>query len=213
MSRSIWTDRHFLLSEKRAEEEIYPPSGEWFAALDATPDEVKVVILGQDPYHGPGQAHGLSFLSAVVSVSPPSKYFPRVGVGSKCEPPVMEISLAGQHGVLMLNSVLTVERGRAGSHQGKGWGLLPMQSFRSLIDDRCRWYFCYGGTGAAKGATIDKATPLRVGRSASSPYLLTGDSWGVGISVRPIASSWSIMLTSGLVLFCVTAHYRCDSSA
>ncbi|GIR82913.1 MAG: hypothetical protein CM15mP84_06610 [Cellvibrionales bacterium] len=107
----------------------------------------------------------------------------------------------------MLNSVLTVERGRAGSHQGKGWELFTDAYSGPLIDDLAGGISVMGAQAQRKGATIDTAAIacwlLRIPRH----YLLTGDSWGAGISVRPIASSWSIIAARGLVLFFVTAHY------
>jgi uracil-DNA glycosylase len=115
----------FLLAEKAASKTIFPKASNWFRALDLTPlDQVRVVILGQDPYHGPGQAHGLCF-SVPPGVRPPPSLaniykelesdlgIPRASHG------FLE-SWAGQ-GVLLLNSVLTVEMGRAASHQKRGW--------------------------------------------------------------------------------------------
>ena len=121
--------RTFLTDEKRAGKEIFPPGKEIFAALDNTPlSDVKVVIIGQDPYHGPNQAHGLCFSVRAGVRLPPSliNIFKEI----QAEYPAEERRLDGsagclepwaQQGVLMLNAVLTVERGRAGSHQGRGW--------------------------------------------------------------------------------------------
>ena len=115
----------FLRAEKAAGKTIYPPGSQIFAALDTTPfDEVKVVILGQDPYHGPGQAHGLCFSVGPGVAVPPSLQnifkeisrdldLPRPRHGS--------LTAWASQGVLLLNAVLTVERGLPGSHQGKGW--------------------------------------------------------------------------------------------
>ena len=152
--------RHFLLSEKRSGKEIYPPSGEWFAALDATPpDEVKVVILGQDPYHGPGQAHGLSFSVSGGQRIPPSlqNIFRELASDLGCEPPSHgDLSGWAAQGVLMLNSVLTVERGRAGSHQGKGWELFT-DAVIQVINRRPLpvVFLLWGAQAQRKGATID----------------------------------------------------------
>lgn len=117
--------RDFLMAERGAGKTIYPRPSNWFRALDLTPlDAVKVVILGQDPYHGPGQAHGLSF-SVEPGVPPPPSLR---NIFKELE---ADIGLArpshgflehwARQGVLLLNSALTVEQGRAGSHQGKGW--------------------------------------------------------------------------------------------
>ena len=152
--------RHFLLSEKRSGKEIYPPSGEWFAALDATPpDEVKVVILGQDPYHGPGQAHGLSFSVSGGQRIPPSlqNIFRELASDLGCEPPSHgDLSGWAEQGVLLLNSVLTVERGHAGSHQGKGWELFT-DAVIQVINRRPLpvVFLLWGAQAQRKGATID----------------------------------------------------------
>ena len=117
--------RAFLLAEKAAGKQIFPKGSEWFRALDLTPlDKVRVVILGQDPYHGPGQAHGLCF-SVQPGVRPPPSLanvykelqsdlgIPRANHGF--------LEHWAQQGVLLLNSVLTVEMAKAASHQKKGW--------------------------------------------------------------------------------------------
>lgn len=115
----------FLRAEKARGKEIYPPGKQLFAALDAVPpDEVKVVVLGQDPYHGPGQAHGLSFSVPRNQKVPPSlqnmfkELVDDVGINT---PSHGDLSSWAAQGVLLLNSSLTVERGLAGSHQGRGW--------------------------------------------------------------------------------------------
>jgi len=115
----------FLRAEAAAGKAIYPPRGTRLAALQLTPlDAVKVVILGQDPYHGPGQAHGLSFSVQDGVRVPPSLLniykelesdlgLPRARSGN--------LTRWAEQGVLLLNAVLTVEDGRPASHQGKGW--------------------------------------------------------------------------------------------
>jgi uracil-DNA glycosylase len=117
--------KDFLLAEKAAGKRIFPKGGEWFGALDLTPlDRVRVVILGQDPYHGLDQAHGLCF-SVRPGVRPPPSL---VNIYKELEadlgvPPARHGFLEhwAEQGVLLLNSVLTVEMGRAASHQGRGW--------------------------------------------------------------------------------------------
>jgi uracil-DNA glycosylase len=115
----------FLKSEEAAGKQIYPPRGLRLAALDLTPlDQVKVVILGQDPYHGPGQAHGLCFSVPEGVRVPPSL----VNIYKELEsdlglprPTHGNLSNWAKQGVLLLNNSLTVEDGRAGSHAGLGW--------------------------------------------------------------------------------------------
>jgi uracil-DNA glycosylase len=115
----------FLQTEKASGQAIYPPGSRIFAALDATPfDSVRAVILGQDPYHGPGQAHGLCFSVPPGIAKPPSLVnihqelhddlgFPIPSHGS--------LERWATHGVLLLNTCLTVRAGQPLSHQGKGW--------------------------------------------------------------------------------------------
>ena len=150
----------FLRSEKAAGKRIHPDGSQIFAALEATPfDQVKVVILGQDPYHGPGQAHGLCFsVPAGVDV-PPSLLnifkelerdlgLPRPGHGN--------LQAWARQGVLLLNAVLTVEGGRAGAHQGKGWEGFTDHVIQTLSRERDGLVFMLWASYAqAKGRVID----------------------------------------------------------
>jgi uracil-DNA glycosylase len=117
--------KRFLVGEREAGKRIFPAGSNWFRALDLTPlDEVKVVILGQDPYHGPGQAHGLCF-SVPDGVRPPPSL---VNIYKELEsdlgirrPAHGFLEHWAKQGVLLLNSVLTVEMGLAASHRDHGW--------------------------------------------------------------------------------------------
>ncbi|MFM5894598.1 MAG: uracil-DNA glycosylase [Novosphingobium sp.] len=115
----------FLKAEETAGKPIYPPRGSRLAALELTPlDAVKVVILGQDPYHGPGQAHGLSFSVQPGVRVPPSLvniYKERQADLGLPRPAHGNLSNWAKQGVLLLNNALTVEDGKPASHQGKGW--------------------------------------------------------------------------------------------
>lgn len=117
--------KDFLIAEKAAGQRIFPKGGEWFRAMDLTPlGSVRVVILGQDPYHGPGQAHGLCFSVQPGVAIPPSLVNIYKELGSD-----LGIPRAGhgflehwaKQGVLLLNSVLTVRMGQAASHRERGW--------------------------------------------------------------------------------------------
>ncbi len=125
-SKSYMFDlRAFLLAEKAEGKEIYPKGNQWFHALDATPlEKVRVVVLGQDPYHGEGQAHGLCF-SVQPGVRPPPSLvniFKEMKTDLDLDAPGHGCLEAwATQGVLLLNSVLTVEANRAASHAGKGW--------------------------------------------------------------------------------------------
>ncbi|TDQ64098.1 uracil-DNA glycosylase [Maritalea mobilis] len=115
----------FLLDRKSQNAVIFPAGSNYFRALDLTPlDNVKVVILGQDPYHGPGQAHGLSFSVRPGVRIPPSliNIYKEIERDLGLAPPRHGfLESWAKQGVLLLNSVLTVEQGQAGAHQGKGW--------------------------------------------------------------------------------------------
>ncbi|NID04583.1 uracil-DNA glycosylase [Luteibacter jiangsuensis] len=150
----------FLRSEKARGKTIYPPGPEIFNAFTHTPfDKVRVVILGQDPYHGPGQAHGLSFSVRPSVRVPPSLQnmfkeiedclgIPRPDHG--CLTPWAD------RGVLLLNAVLTVEAGNAGSHQGKGWEGFTDAAIDALNREREGLVFMLWGSHAQrKGQLID----------------------------------------------------------
>ncbi|MGH8114598.1 MAG: uracil-DNA glycosylase [Rhodanobacteraceae bacterium] len=152
--------REFLRAEKRAGKRIYPPGPQIFAALDTTPfDAVQVVILGQDPYHGPGQAHGLCFSVRPGVQVPPSlqNIFAEIerdlGIA---RPDHGCLTPWARRGVLLLNSVLTVQARLAGSHQGKGW-----EGFTDMVVDELNRereglvFLLWGSYAQAKGRLID----------------------------------------------------------
>ncbi len=139
---------------------IYPPGPQIFAAFDATPfDAVKVVILGQDPYHGPGQAHGLCFSVLPGVPVPPSldNIYKELAQDTGFARPDHGCLLPwARQGVLLLNSVLTVEAGQAGSHQGKGWEGFTDHVVDVLNREREHLVFLLWGSYAQKkGAVID----------------------------------------------------------
>ncbi|MGA9341005.1 MAG: uracil-DNA glycosylase [Rhodanobacteraceae bacterium] len=162
-----WLDRpemvelgEFLRNQKRLGKRIYPPGPRIFGALDTTPFEsVKVVILGQDPYHGPGQAHGLSFSVPPGVAVPPSlsNIFAEIERDLGINRPDHGCLIAwAERGVLLLNSVLTVEHGKAGSHQGKGWEGFTDACIDALNREREGLVFLLWGSYAqAKGKLID----------------------------------------------------------
>jgi uracil-DNA glycosylase len=151
----------FLRAEKAAGKRIFPPGPQMFAALEATPfEQVKVVVLGQDPYHGPGQAHGLSFSVPPGVDIPPSllnifKELERdLGVARPRHGCLLPWA---RQGVLLLNAVLSVEAGRAGSHQGKGWEGFTDHIVDILGREREGLVFMLWGSYAqAKGQIIDR---------------------------------------------------------
>ena len=150
----------FLRQRKAAGARIYPPGPQIFAAFDATPfDAVKAVILGQDPYHGPGQAHGLCFSVLPGVPVPPSlvNIYKEINTDLGIPPPDHGCLLPwARQGVLLLNAVLTVEEGRAGAHQGKGWEGFTDHAIETLAREREGLVFLLWGSYAqAKGKVID----------------------------------------------------------
>lgn len=151
----------FLREQEKLGKTIYPAGDEIFAALNATAFEaVKVVILGQDPYHGPGQAHGLCFsVRKGISVPPSLQniYKELVADVGFVPPDHGCLSEWAEQGVLLLNSVLTVEAGLAGSHQGRGWEIFTDSIVNHLNVDATGIVFILWGNYAQKrGAMIDR---------------------------------------------------------
>lgn len=153
--------REFLLHEKQLGKVIFPAGKDIFNALNSTPfDKTRVVILGQDPYHGLGQAHGLCFSVRPGVATPPSlKNIYKEIAADLGIPPTRSGCLqswAGQ-GVLLLNSVLTVEEGRAASHQGKGWEQFT-DRIVALLNERREGlvFLLWGSYAQRKGEIIDR---------------------------------------------------------
>jgi len=166
--------RCFLVGQLEQDKVIYPKPAEWFAALDAvTFDAVRVVILGQDPYHGEGQAHGLCF-SVQEGVKPPPSL---VNIFKELKAD-LDVRLHGpgclmpwaRQGVLLLNSVLTVEAARPGSHQGKGWEIFTDRIVEKLAKEKIGLVFVLWGSYAQKkGAFIDRSRHLVIESPHPSP--------------------------------------------
>ncbi len=166
--------RAFLTSEKAAGKVIYPPGALWFNALNHTPfSKVKVVILGQDPYHGPHQAHGLCF-SVQEGIQPPPSLiniFTEIKRDLGLEQPSRgDLTAWADQGVLLMNAVLTVEHGKAGSHQGKGWETFTDRVVALLNEQREHLVFLLWGSYAQKkGALIDRKKHLVLTSPHPSP--------------------------------------------
>ncbi|PJK09044.1 uracil-DNA glycosylase [Lysobacteraceae bacterium NML95-0200] len=150
----------FLRQRKQQGARIYPPAAQIFAAFEATPfDAVKVVILGQDPYHGTGQAHGLCF-SVLPGIAPPPSLLNiykelETDIGFQ-RPAHGYLMHWARQGVLLLNAVLTVEAGRAGSHQNRGWEGFTDHVIDTLNREREGLVFLLWGSHAqAKGKVLD----------------------------------------------------------
>lgn len=166
--------RDFLKQEKRAGKVIFPPGPLIFNAFNHTPfDRVRVVIIGQDPYHGPNQAHGLSFSVPYGIALPPSLQNIYKEIQSD-----LGIQMSGsgdltpwaEQGVLLLNATLTVEQARAGSHQNKGWEMFTDAAIRLLNERRQGLVFVLWGSYAQKkGSVIDQSRHLVLSSPHPSP--------------------------------------------
>lgn len=177
--------RAFLLQEKSLGKRIFPPGNEIFNALNATRfTDVKVVVLGQDPYHGPGQAHGLCFSVRPGIGLPPSLINIYKELQADVEfvaPKHGCLSHWAAQGVLLLNSVLTVEAGRAASHQGKGWEKFTDQIVHLLNTENSGLVFILWGSYAQKkGAMIDPDKHLVLQSPHPSPLSASRGFFGNG---------------------------------
>ncbi len=155
---------------------IFPPPKFIFRALDLTPfDKVKVVILGQDPYHGQGQANGLSFAVDAKMAVPPSLQNIFKEIASDLGEPLQhtdgDLTRWAMQGVLLLNATLTVRASSAGSHQGKGWEEFTDAIIRALSEKREHLVFIlWGNYAKAKGVHIDRTKHLVIESAHPSPF-------------------------------------------
>lgn len=172
----------FLENEKSQGKEILPPENLRFNALNSTPlDKVKVVILGQDPYPTPGHAHGLCF-----SVQPDVKPIPKslINIYKELESDLGIKKVNGNlqswtdQGVLLLNSVLTVEAGNANAHKGKGWEQFTDKIISTVNDlDRSVVFVLWGAYAQKKGVVIDESKHLVIRSAHPSPLAAYRGFW------------------------------------
>lgn len=162
---------------------IYPPGGKIFNAFDSCPfDNVKVVILGQDPYHGPKQANGLSFSVNEGVPLPPSlvNIYKELEEDLGVQPPASgDLERWAQQGVLLLNATLTVRQSQAGSHQGKGWETFTDAVLRILSEQREGLVFIlWGAYAKRKGALIDRSKHCVIESAHPSPLSASNGFFG-----------------------------------
>jgi uracil-DNA glycosylase len=184
-SKPYYKSLYEFIKKEYDEKVVYPPSDKIFSALIATPiDEVKVVILGQDPYHEPGQAHGMSFSVMPGVKTPPSLqnmykelrdemglYIPNNGYLEKW----------AKQGVLLLNTVLTVRKGEANSHKGKGWEDFTDAVIRAVnAQDRPIVYLLWGSNARSKKKLIDNPKHLVLETVHPSPLSAYNGFFGCG---------------------------------
>lgn len=166
--------RKFLKAEVQKKKTIYPPGEEVFNALNLCPfEKVKVVILGQDPYHGPKQAHGLSFSVKPPLPPPPSlkNIYKELQSDLGIHPPSNgNLTRWAEQGVLLLNATLTVEKSKAGSHQGKGWEEFTDKVIHLINEKKQNVVFLLWGSYAQKkGTFIDQQKHLVLKAPHPSP--------------------------------------------
>ncbi len=165
--------RSFLIQEKSRGARIFPPSNQIFAAINETSlDDTKVVIIGQDPYHKVKQAHGLSFSVNPEIKIPPSlvNIFKELKDDLGCKPPNHGFlqSWANQ-GVLLLNSILSVEEGKPGSHANRGWEMFTDKLIEVLNKRQDLVFILWGNYAFKKGKKIDKKSHLVLRAAHPSP--------------------------------------------
>ncbi len=178
---------------------IFPPGDEIFLAFNCTPFEnVKVVILGQDPYHGPGQAHGLSF-SVPVGVRPPPSLmniYKELKADLQIPPPSHgNLKAWAEQGVLLLNAVLTVEKNRPASHQSQGWEQFTDAAVKVLNDQRTHLVFIlWGAYAQQKGKIIDRQKHCVIESPHPSPFSANRGFFGS----RPFSRSNAYLVQNGI---------------
>jgi uracil-DNA glycosylase len=174
--KSYFTELAAFVKEEYETSTVYPHPKNIFRAFELTPfDAVEVVILGQDPYHGPQQAHGLSFSVTEGVRNPPSlqNIFKEVesDLGVKPQADSGDLTRWAKQGVLLLNATLTVRASAAGSHQGRGWEQFTDAVIRVLSEEREHLVFIlWGNYAKAKGAHIDRNKHLVIESAHPSPF-------------------------------------------
>ncbi len=189
----------FLTAERAAGKRIFPKGSEYFAALNLTPlDSVKVVILGQDPYHGEGQAHGLSFSVRPGVKTPPSL----VNIYKELQADLGIVPARhgflehwAKQGVLLLNAVLTVEMAQAASHQGKGWEKFTDAVIRAVNDLPHPVVFILWGAYAQKKAAFVNADKHLVIKSAHPSPLSAHNGF---LGSKPFSKTNDFLKSKGL---------------
>ncbi len=191
--------KKFLAKEKAEKKSIYPASFQIFAAFDNVAfEDVKVVILGQDPYHGPGQAMGLSFSVPDGVRLPPSlkNIFKELKTDLNIDAPLSgNLTPWAKQGVLLLNSVLTVQESHAASHQKKGWEKFTDEVIKKLNDEREHLVFIlWGAYAQKKAAFVDSKKHLVLKAVHPSPLSAYGGFYGS----KPFSKTNAYLKSHGL---------------
>jgi uracil-DNA glycosylase len=198
LAKPYWEPLQKFVADERTQHTVYPPSDEVFSALYLTPfADVKVLILGQDPYHGPRQAHGLCFSVRPGIERPPSlvNIFKELRDDLGLQPP-NHGCLEGwaQQGVLLLNAVLTVRANNANSHQGKGWEQFTDEIIRTVNDKpETVVFILWGAYARKKRALIDTARHVVIESAHPSPLSANNGFFGS----RPFSRANSALIEAG----------------
>lgn len=198
LAEPYWAELQRFVAEERSRHPVHPPHDEVFAALHLTPyASVRAVILGQDPYHGPGQAHGLSFSVRPGVPIPPSLrniHAERASDLGLPPPPHGSLEAWARSGVLLLNTTLTVRGGQAASHQGKGWERFTDEVIRAVAAKPERVVFILWGAAARrKTALIDTSRHVVIQSAHPSPLSAANGFFGS----RPFSRTNEALVAAG----------------
>lgn len=183
LTQPYWAELQTFVATERARHPVFPPEDQVFAALHLTPlSEVRAVILGQDPYHGPGQAHGLAFSVRPGVPIPPSLrniHLEREADLGLPPPPHGNLERWARQGVLLLNTTLTVRSGRAASHQGKGWETFTDRVI-SVVSESANTvvFILWGAAARKKAALVDRDRHAIIQSAHPSPLSASGGFFG-----------------------------------
>ena len=199
LAKPYWADLQQFVADERRRHRVVPPENEVFAALHETPfASVRVVILGQDPYHGAGQAHGLCFSVRRGVAVPPSLRNIHAELRSDLgidTPSHGNLSAWARRGVLLLNTTLTVREGQAGSHQGRGWETFTDRVIEKVNERNERTVFVlWGGHARKKKALV--TNPLHTVIESAHPSPLSAHNGFLGS--RPFSRANAALEETGL---------------
>jgi uracil-DNA glycosylase len=209
LTKPYWNELQAFVTDERRRATVYPPPEDVFAALHLTPfASVKVLVLGQDPYHGPRQAHGLCF-SVRHGVAPPPSL---VNIHKElqddlgCPPPDHgNLEHWARQGVLLLNATLTVRAGAAGSHQGKGWEVFTDEVIRAVsAKPETVVFVLWGASARRKRALVDTAHHVVIESAHPSPLSAHNGFFGS----RPFSRANAALVSAGRepVDWCLPSH-------
>ena len=198
LAKPYWTDLQKFVATERGRATVYPAHDEVFAALHLTPyADVKAVILGQDPYHGPNQAHGLCFSVRPGVPPPPSlqNIFKEMESDLGLRPPAHGcLDSWARQGVLLLNASLTVRAGKAASHQGKGWEVFTDEVLRAVNDKPERvGFILWGASARKKKALVDTSRHVVIESPHPSPLSASSGFFGS----RPFSRANAALVEAG----------------